>query len=105
MYSKQRVQQEAKIESMKADRKGQHNVRKQEEVLAETVTTIPDTHSRLERAMSDMQELLDSEDCGYLGDCEEVVAGRAVLKEAQAALRCPRRTGPVPLNPPVLRGR
>ena len=78
MYSKKRVQQEADIKSMKAE---------------------------LERAMSDMQELLASEDCGYLGDCEEVVAGRVVLKEAQVALRHPRGTGPVPLIPPVLRGR
>ena len=97
--------QEADVETMKADRKDNHNVQKQEEGLAETVTMIPDTHSRLERAMSDMQELLASEDCRYLGDSEEVVAGRAVLEEAQAAFRRPRGTGPVPLIPPVLRGR
>ena len=57
-YSKKQVQQEAVVEYYKAE---------------------------LERAMSDMQELLASEDCRSLGDSEEVVAGRAVLDEAQAA--------------------
>ena len=44
------------------------------------------TQSRLHHAVVDMQTLLESKDCGYLGDCEEVVAARTIVKEAQAAL-------------------
>lgn len=80
--------QEAKIETIKADGKVKDDVRKQEETLAETATMmIPDTHSRLERAVVDMLKLLESKSCGYLGNCEEVVVARSVLNEAQAALR------------------
>ena len=86
MYCKERTEQEAKIKIMKADGTHKYDVRKLEEVLVRTAKMIKGTHSRLESAVVDMQKLLDSEDCGYLGDCEEVIAARAIIKEAQAAL-------------------
>eukprot|EP01052_Picozoa_sp_SAG31_P044704 SAG31_NODE_7892_length_1572_cov_1.223354_2_plen_134_part_00 len=86
-HLKKQTEQEAKIETMKADGKDNHDVLKQEEVLAEIATMIPDAHSRLQCAVSDMVELLESKDCGHLGDCKEVGAARAVVRQAQAALR------------------
>ena len=40
------------------DSKDEYDVRKQEEVLAETVAMIPDTRGRLERGHEDLEELL-----------------------------------------------
>lgn len=43
---------------MKEDGGDEYDIRKQEEVLAETVMMIPDTRSRLERGVEDLAEML-----------------------------------------------
>ena len=59
MYGKEQTEQEAKIAAMREDdSKDEYDVRKQEEVLAETVAMIPDTRGRLERGHEDLEELL-----------------------------------------------
>ena len=59
MYGKEQTEQEAKIAAMREDdSKDDYDVRKQEEVLAETVAMIPDTRGRLERGHEDLEELL-----------------------------------------------
>ena len=82
---KEHAKQEAKVEKMNMEAGGVkdgHDVRKQEEVLAKAALMIPDARSRLERGVADLQELLESKDCGYLGECDEVVAARAIFKQA-----------------------
>ena len=120
MYGKEQTEQEAKIAAMREDdSKDEYDVRKQEEVLAETVAMIPDTRGRLERGHEDLEELLvrrrpaplrhggttlryvhslprytqpplppsqAEEDVVALGDAEEVVAARDMLKLSAAVL-------------------
>ena len=81
------AEREHKIEAMKADGKDKHDMRQEEELLAEAATMVSDTHSRLEHAVVDLQELLESKDCRYLGDSKEVDTAWMVLKEAQATVR------------------
>ena len=87
MSLKKQTGLEEKIEAMKADGKDKHDVRQQEEVLAEAATMVSDTHNRLERAVVDLQKLLESKDCRYLGDSKEVDTAWMVLKDAQATVR------------------
>ena len=55
MYEQERVQQEEKIATMKEEGADEYNIRKQEEVLAETAMMIPNTRSRLEPSVEDRE--------------------------------------------------
>ena len=58
----------------------------QEDVLSETEMMIPDTRSRIEAGMADLQQLLEDEDSVALGEIEEVTAAKAILEEAKGVL-------------------
>lgn len=58
MYEGEKGQQEAKIAKMKEDGVDEYDVRKQEEVLAETVMMIPERRLALESASDDLKDLL-----------------------------------------------
>ena len=58
MYDAEKGQQEAKIAKMKEDGVDEYDVRKQEEVLAETVMMIPERRTALESAVQDLNDLL-----------------------------------------------
>ena len=60
MYETEQGQQEAKIAKMKEDGVDEYDVRKQEEVLAETVMMIPERRTALEAAAQDLTDLLVS---------------------------------------------
>ena len=57
-YETEQGQQEAKIAKMKEDGVDEYDVRKQEEVLAETVMMIPERRTALESAVQDLTDLL-----------------------------------------------
>ncbi len=60
MYETEQGQQEAKIAKMKEDGVDEYDIRKQEEVLAETVMMIPERRTALEAAVQDLTDLLVS---------------------------------------------
>ncbi|KAI9917283.1 hypothetical protein PsorP6_012308 [Peronosclerospora sorghi] len=53
-YAKEHAAQQAKIEKMREDGVDEHDVHKQEEVLVETETMLPDCQCRLKEAASDV---------------------------------------------------
>ena len=80
MYEKEKTAQEEKIAKMKDSGADAHDVRKQEEVLAETVGLIPDRQSSLVTSSEDLELFLE-EVATHPG-----LAGSAQLVEAQALL-------------------
>ncbi|GMF18759.1 unnamed protein product [Phytophthora lilii] len=59
-YAKEHQTQQAKIEQMRADGRDEHVVRKQEEVLVETETMLPDCQGRLREAAADISSFIDA---------------------------------------------
>merc|ERR1740115_306221 len=59
MYLKEEGVNRAKIEKMKAEGKDEHDVKKQIEVLNDTLTVIPDTRQRLQKYATELRSFLD----------------------------------------------
>eukprot|EP01122_Echinamoeba_exundans_P003763 TRINITY_DN13828_c0_g1_i1.p1 TRINITY_DN13828_c0_g1~~TRINITY_DN13828_c0_g1_i1.p1 ORF type:complete len:114 (+),score=26.67 TRINITY_DN13828_c0_g1_i1:2-343(+) len=86
MYQKEETSQREKINTMKAANADAYDVKKQEEVLAETLQMIPDTKTRLENAFIDLSQLmdhLDAEENNPLVESQEWKDAEAVRKEAE----------------------
>eukprot|EP00741_Cyanophora_paradoxa_P006396 tig00001001_g6200.t1 len=82
-YEKEREKQQAKIDRMKADNLDPADIKKQEEVLSETLAMIPDVRKRLEAAMKEVQQLMkDAESDENLMASEEYKAGQEIIVEA-----------------------
>ncbi|KAM9841064.1 tubulin-specific chaperone A [Aulostomus maculatus] len=76
-YKTEAVQQQEKIELMKADAADQYVIKKQMEVLQESRMMIPDCHRRLTVAHADLLQLLETEE--DLAESEEYKEARNVL--------------------------
>eukprot|EP00928_Gymnodinium_smaydae_P072484 TRINITY_DN55836_c0_g1_i1.p1 TRINITY_DN55836_c0_g1~~TRINITY_DN55836_c0_g1_i1.p1 ORF type:complete len:174 (+),score=42.16 TRINITY_DN55836_c0_g1_i1:60-524(+) len=61
MYLKEEGTQRDKIEKMKTEGKDEYDIKKQVEVLNDTLTVIPDTRQRLQRYLADLKKLTDEE--------------------------------------------
>lgn len=83
-YEKEAEKQKQLIQKMKDDGKDEYEVRKQEEVLQETMMMIPDCLRRLRTAYSDLKNILESET--DLAENEDYQASQAILLEAEKAL-------------------
>jgi tubulin-specific chaperone A len=77
-YAKEHAAQRAKIDVMRAEGRDEYDVRKQEEVLLETETMLPDCQTRLREAASDLQ--------GFLDTNRADLAGLEALQEAETLL-------------------
>jgi len=58
-YKKELLEQEQRIEKMRAESKDEYDIKKQQEVLQETRDIIPDSVRRLESARNDLKEHMD----------------------------------------------
>ncbi|OQR88766.1 hypothetical protein ACHHYP_06645 [Achlya hypogyna] len=59
-YEKEKAKQEAKIAAMRDDAKyDDHDIRKQQEVLAETQAMLPESYQRLEAIQQEVEMLLE----------------------------------------------
>ena len=58
MYHKEEISQKARIEKLQQDNADIHDIRKQYEVLEETLTIIPDCRKRLASARQDLEVML-----------------------------------------------
>lgn len=77
-YAKEHETQRAKIEAMRAAGRDEHDVRKQEEVLEETETMLPDCQTRLREAAADLTNFISAN--------RAEVEGLQTFAEAQALL-------------------
>jgi tubulin-specific chaperone A len=67
--------------------KDEHDIRKQEEVLRESLLMVPDCQRRLAKAFDELKILLETEEA--LSESEEYSAAKKVLEEADAQLSSP----------------
>merc|ERR550514_2018685 len=59
-YEKEKAQQEQKIAKMVDEGKCEYDVKKQREVLDETISMLPETKGRLENGFDDLKAFIDS---------------------------------------------
>ncbi|KAJ3359376.1 hypothetical protein GGF32_009394 [Allomyces javanicus] len=90
MYQKEAEQQQARIQKLIDSGADEHDVRKQKEVLQETLVMIPDTQRRLAAAFHELEGavFLDLTRCGIQDALSKFpdVQGTPELEAAQAIL-------------------
>ncbi|XP_018324253.1 tubulin-specific chaperone A-like [Agrilus planipennis] len=86
-YEKEADQQRARIEKYKADGKDEYDIKKQEEVLQETLMMVPDCQRKLVKAFDELKGILDTEI--DLKESDEYNSAVSVLDEAKLQLPQP----------------
>ncbi|CAG9566390.1 unnamed protein product [Danaus chrysippus] len=84
VYEKEAEQQKNRIEKLKAEGQDEHTIRKQEEVLQESLMMVPDCQRRLAKAFADLKSTLETEQ--DLKESEDYAAAEQVLKDAECQL-------------------
>ncbi|KAI9173031.1 hypothetical protein H9P43_007162 [Blastocladiella emersonii ATCC 22665] len=84
MYQKEAEKQQAKVAAMAEAGADEHDVRKQKEVLQETLVMIPDTQRRLVDAFADLEAYASA--VANLKETPEYDAAISVLDEARPQL-------------------
>ncbi|GAB6018941.1 hypothetical protein CHUAL_000589 [Chamberlinius hualienensis] len=87
MYGKEADKQREKIEKMKLDDKDDYNIRKQEEVLQESLMMIPDCKKRLAAAHQVLKQFVDAEQ--DLIENEDYQTALNILTDAEKTLMAP----------------
>eukprot|EP00164_Ancoracysta_twista_P004765 GFYU01006451.1.p2 GENE.GFYU01006451.1~~GFYU01006451.1.p2 ORF type:complete len:116 (-),score=40.26 GFYU01006451.1:57-404(-) len=85
-YEKEKAQQEGKIEKMRAEGAGEHDIKKQQEVLEETLVVLPECKTRIATAADDLKRAMTNceGDEGVTGS-EEYTAAQAELDAYEAS--------------------
>lgn len=78
-YEKEAIDNGARVQKMKDDGKDEYDIKKQEEVLAESQMMIPDSKNRLEAAIEKLSDVLGEAE-------EEGGADAALTSEAQGLI-------------------
>lgn len=84
VYEREAEQQKVRIEKLKKDGRDEYDIRKQEEVLNESLMMVPDCQRRLLTAYEDLKGILDSEQ--DLKVSEDYLAAKKALEEAKPQL-------------------
>lgn len=84
VYEKEAEQQKNRIQKIKDEGQDEHNIRKQEEVLQESLMMVPDCQRRLVKAYADLKTTLETEQ--DLKDKEDYITAQKVLKDAESQL-------------------
>lgn len=87
VYEREAEQQKLRIQKFKDDGKDDYEIRKQEEVLSESLMMVPDCQRRLVVAYEELNKILGSEQ--DLKDTEDYLAAVKVLEEAKLQLPKP----------------
>lgn len=87
VYEKEANQQKNRVEKYKAEGRDEHDIKKQEEVLQESLMMVPDCQRRLAKAFEDLKGILESEQ--DLKETEEYSTAQKVLDEAKLQLPGP----------------
>ncbi|EFN88956.1 tubulin-specific chaperone A [Harpegnathos saltator] len=83
-YEKEAAQQRERIQKLKDQDKDGYDIRKQEEVLQESLMMVPDCQRRLVKAFEELKKILDTEQ--DLKELEDYIEAEKVLQEAEAQL-------------------
>ncbi|XP_034938953.1 tubulin-specific chaperone A [Chelonus insularis] len=83
-YEKEALQQQERINKYKEQGKDGHDIRKQEEVLQESLMMVPDCQRRLMRAYEELKKILETEQ--DLKESEVYIEAEKVLEEAEEQL-------------------
>ncbi|CAK9825425.1 Tubulin-specific chaperone A [Anthophora retusa] len=84
MYEKEAEKQRERIEKLKEQDKDCYDIKKQEEVLQESLMMVPDCQRRLVKAFEELKKILETEQ--DLKEIEDYIEAEKVLKEAEAQL-------------------
>ncbi|CAH2258718.1 tubulin-specific chaperone A [Pararge aegeria] len=84
VYEKEAEKQKIRIQKIKDEGQDEHNIRKQEEVLQESLMMVPDCQRRLAKAFTDLKNTLDTEQ--DLKEHEDYQAAEQALKDAECQL-------------------
>ncbi|XP_019881262.1 tubulin-specific chaperone A [Aethina tumida] len=84
VYEKEAEQQRARIEKYKQDGKDEYEIRKQEEVLQESLMMVPDCQRRLKVAYDELVKILETE--ADLAENEEYINAKKILEDAKLQL-------------------
>ncbi|XP_062554034.1 tubulin-specific chaperone A [Armigeres subalbatus] len=84
VYEKEVVTQRNRIDKLKTEGADDHVLRKQEEVLQESMMMVPDCQRRLAKAFDDLSEMIKNEE--ELKESDQYVAAVAILEDAKVNL-------------------
>ncbi|KYM93433.1 PREDICTED: tubulin-specific chaperone A [Cyphomyrmex costatus] len=83
-YEKEAAQQRERIQKLKEQDKDGYDIKKQEEVLQESLMMVPDCQRRLVKAFEELKKILDTEQ--DLKEVEDYIEAEKVLQEAEEQL-------------------
>ncbi|XP_076623081.1 tubulin-specific chaperone A-like [Colletes latitarsis] len=83
-YEKEAAQQRERIQKLKDQDKDGYDIKKQEEVLQESLMMVPDCQRRLVKAFEELKSILETEQ--DLKEVEDYIEAEKVLQEAKAQL-------------------
>ncbi|XP_011175494.1 tubulin-specific chaperone A isoform X2 [Solenopsis invicta] len=83
-YEKEAAQQRERIQKLKEQDKDGYDIKKQEEVLQESLMMVPDCQRRLVKAFEELKKILDTEQ--DLKEIEDYIEAEKVLQEAEEQL-------------------
>ncbi|XP_011883117.1 PREDICTED: tubulin-specific chaperone A [Vollenhovia emeryi] len=83
-YEKEAAQQRERIQKLKDQDKDSYDIKKQEEVLQESLMMVPDCQRRLVKAFEELKKILDTEQ--DLKEVEGYIEAEKVLQEAEEQL-------------------
>ena len=86
-YEKEANDQRARVQKLKEEGKEEYYVKKQEEVLQESLMMVPECQRRLVKAFDELQKILKDEK--DLEETEEYTSAKKVLDDAQPLLPNP----------------
>lgn len=87
VYEREAEQQKNRIQKLKNEGKDEYEIRKQEEVLTESLMMVPDCQRRLAVAYEELNKILESEQ--DLKESEDYLNAAKVLEEAKLQLPKP----------------
>lgn len=87
VYEREAEQQKTRIQKYKDEGKDEYDIRKQEEVLNESLMMVPDCQRRLAVAYEDLNKILENE--LDLKETEDYLTAKKVLEEAKVQLPKP----------------
>lgn len=86
-YIKEVEVERERVVKMKEMGKEEYDLKRQEDVVNETLSMVPDSHKRLLIAYNELKEVLESSE--HLSEREEYLAAKEVLEQARQSLESP----------------
>ncbi|KAB0802934.1 hypothetical protein PPYR_05120 [Photinus pyralis] len=84
VYEEEAEQQRARIEKFKQEGKDEYDIRKQEEVLQESLMMVPDCQRKLAKAIEELKNIIENE--LDLKDLEDYQTAVKIIEDAKLQL-------------------